>query len=180
MTETQLSLIENALKIEAEQRRNPSSMQGVTSSVASQHSPASGPVMGDWLRVPHAPLAGDSLSFHLPLHRALAKCVRSICSVVVPESIRTANPKAWWKIPVLDDQQNITTNSDLALSLLNHPLVPVIRSTLRSSNCRVVWMAGPDCSPQEAQRRRVRSRAVSANIAVFISQTPILMRCLKA
>jgi len=156
MTEAQLGLIESAfLNSDGSQRLNSS---GVTPGSSN------GAIMGDWLRVPHSPLAGDSLSFHLPLHRALAKCVQSICSVLVPESVRSANPGGWWKIPVLDEELNgswadLTSNSQ-------HPLVPLIRSTLRSSNCRVVWTGGPDCTPQDAQRRRSRSRNVSANIAV--------------
>lgn len=130
LTEPQLTMLENALRVDESMR--------------------------DWLRVPHSPLGGDALSFHLPLHRALAKCVRNICSSVVPESVRTTNPSGWWKIPVLDD------------SLENgvHPLVPLLRPTLRSANCRVHWVSGPDCTPQEAQRRRARSRSVSAAIAV--------------
>jgi hypothetical protein len=28
-----------------------------------------------------------------------------------------------------------------------HPLAPLIRPTMKSANCRVVWAAGPDCTP---------------------------------
>jgi hypothetical protein len=160
MTEAQLTLIENALKVEAARRQENASLNGSLGRTFS----STGPVIGDWLRVPHSPLAGDSLSFHLPLHRALAKCVKSISSIVVPEATREANPATWWKIPVLDDYQG-GVSSD-STNTIHHPLVPLIRTTLRSSNCRVVWSAGPDCTPQEAQRRRSRSRTVSANIAV--------------
>lgn len=176
MTEAQLTLIENALKVEAAQRQEQRYLlQGGN---PLKQLPSTGPVIGDWLRVPHSPLAGDSLSFHLPLHRALAKCVRSICSVVVPAAFVSANPNSWWKIPVLDDSSRSSDST-----LLHHPLVPLIRSTLRSSNCRVVWSSGPDCTPQEAQRRRSRSRSVSANIAVAkvihsLADHPI--RCLAA
>jgi Proteolysis_6 C-terminal len=177
MTETQLSLIESALKAEGAERLHRSSELGHVSTQVS----AGGTVMGDWLRVPHSPLAGDSLSFHLPLHRGLAKSVRSICSAVVPQDIRNANPNNWWKIPVLDEEKP-AVSSDVSI-LPTHPLVPLIRSTLRSSNCRVVWTSGPDCSPQEAQRRRSRSRNVAANIAVAkvihsLADHPI--RCLAA
>lgn len=176
MTESQLTLIENALKVEAAQL-NDQPVLGVHTVAATKAPPTVGPVMSDWLRVPHSPLAGDALSFHLPLHRALAKCIKSVCSVVVPDAIVTANPYSWWKIPVLDDISPDPTG------LLLHPLVPLIRATLRSSNCRVVWSAGPDCTPQEAQRRRSRSRTVSANIAVAkvlhsLADHPI--RCLAA
>lgn len=180
MTEAQLTLIENALKLEAAQRLEQQSLF-FTGDVLKQL-PSAGPVIGDWLRVPHAPLAGDSLSFHLPLHRALAKCVKCICSVVIPEQVVASNPDGWWKIPVLDDTQSSGSYSDLKC-LPRNPLVPLIRTTLRSSNCRVVWSAGPDCTPQEAQRRRSRSRSVSASIAVAkvihsLADHPI--RCLAA
>ena len=157
MTEAQLTLIENALRVEVSLRRSdPEANQGGASI-------QTGPLIGDWLRVPHSPLGGDSLSFHLPLHRALAKCVRSICAVVVPPGFRSTYPSSWWKLPVLDDNQDVTSDSS---GLPQHPLVPVIRSTLRSANCRVNWSDGPDCTPPEAQRRRSRSRGVSANIAI--------------
>jgi Putative zinc finger in N-recognin (UBR box) len=179
MTEAQLTLIENALKLEAAQQLEYHQSFGVIDS-ASKPSLIPGPIMGDWLRVPHSPLAGDSLSFHLPLHRALAKCVKSICSVIVPEEVIVANPNSWWKIPILDQQ--INSHLDQA-GLVLHPLVAVIRPTLRSSNCRIVWTAGPECNSQEAQRRRLRSRTVSANIAVAkvihsLADHPI--RCLAA
>ena len=171
MTESQLNLIENSLKIEGVLR------SAISPAVSS---PTSGAVMGDWLRVPHSPLAGDSLSFHLPLHRALAKTIKSLCGVVVPESIRNSDTLGWWKLPIFDTASN---TADLNGGIFQHPLVPLIRPILRSSNCRVVWSAGPDCSSQEAQRRRARSRTVSANIAVAkiihsLADHPI--RCLAA
>jgi hypothetical protein len=162
MTEAQLVLLENALRAEDAERHHLALARGGGAAPprASAGAAAAAPVMGDWLRVPHSPLAGDSLSFHLPLHRALAKCVKSLCGMVVPLATREANPGGWWKLPVLDSVLEPESNSK------QHPLVPLIRSTLRTSNCRVVWTAGPDCSAQEAQRRRSRSRTVSANIAV--------------
>lgn len=182
MTENQLGLIENALKIEAEMRNHRLASSGLAmgSMDGGDASPSAGLVMGDWLRVPHSPLAGDSLSFHLPLHRALAKSVRSICSIVVPDAIRNANPSTWWRIPVLDED---AVPDERTSSFPLHPLVPLIKPTLRSSNCRVVWMLGPDCTPHEAQRRRARARNVSANIAVTkvihsLADHPI--RCLAA
>lgn len=178
MTEAQLNLIESALRIESAQRQYRAAEQGP----GGPQTPMTCPVMGDWLRVPHSPLAGDSLSFHLPLHRALAKTVRSMCAVVVPEISRLGNPLSWWKLPVLDEVYSNGGAEQSSISL-QHPLVPLIRPTLLSSNCRVVWSAGPDCSPQEAQRRRARSRTVSANIAVAkiihsLADHPI--RCLAA
>jgi len=161
MTESQLNLIENSLRLEGAHRRIRN--DGMPSTAAAS-SPTSGAVMGDWLRVPHSPLAGDSLSFHLPLHRALAKTIKSLCAVVVPESIRNSDALGWWKLPVVDCVSD-TSDSD-GNTLMQHPLVPLIRPILRSSNCRVVWSAGPECTSQEAQRRRERSRTVSANIAV--------------
>ena len=166
MTEAQLDLIEGSLLVGTD--------IGSLSADA-----VSGAVMGDLLRVPHSPLAGDSLSFHLPLHRALARSVRSMCGVVVPESVRRDDSSSWWKLPVLDD----TNGVEAIGNAINHPLVPVIKPTLRSSNCRVVWAAGPDCSPEEAQQRRSRSRRVSAYIAVakiIHSLADHPMRCLAA
>mmetsp|Transcript_26458 Transcript_26458/g.74018 ORF Transcript_26458/g.74018 Transcript_26458/m.74018 type:complete len:3261 (+) Transcript_26458:550-10332(+) len=173
MTEAQLDLIESALRTEGNERQ----YRAASNASGTIAGPTSGAVMGDWLRVPHSPLGGDSLSFHLPLHRAIAKIVQSACSVVVPESSRENNANGWWKIPVLDGD-----NSGDISSYNQHPLVPLIRPILRGSNCRVVW-ASPDCSPQEAQRRRARSRTVSANIAVAkiihsLADHPI--RCLAA
>ena len=183
MTEIQLDLIESALKFEGTQRQLKSTglIKDGVSNFAGGTSLTSGAVMGDWLRVPHSPLAGDSLSFHLPLHRALAKTVRSLCGVVVPESVRSNDAHGWWKLPVLDIVTG--TAADSSANSFQHPLVPLIRPILRSSNCRVVWSAGPDCSAQEAQRRRSRSRTVSANIAVAkiihsLADHPI--RCLAA
>ena len=160
MTEIQLTLIENALRVEAAHRQEQRAKSLATNQT--RGTPSSAPVLCEWLRVPHSPLAGDSLSFHLPLHRALAKCIKSICSVAVPEEFISVRKDDWWKIPILDDSQAL----DPSNQLLSHPLVPLIRSTLRTSNCKVVWSGGPDCTPQEAQRRRSRSRALSANIAV--------------
>lgn len=178
MTEAQLNIIESTMRIEGSQGQYHSSAHSSETPQAAMKSP----VLGDWLRVPHSPLAGDSLSFHLPLHRALAKTVRSMCAIVVPESERTNNSQSWWKLSVLDEISALS-GPESALGTNYHPLVPLIRPTLRSSNCRVVWSAGPDCTPQEAQRRRSRSRSVSANIAVAkiihsLADHPI--RCLAA
>jgi hypothetical protein len=182
MTEAQLDLIESALRLEGTQRQCKSGglrNDGVPSPTNAS-SLTSGALMGDWLRVPHSPLAGDSLSFHLPLHRALAKTIRSLCAVVVPEATRSDDSKGWWKLPILDKAMS---RSETISSYVQHPLVPLIRPILRSSNCRVVWAAGPVCTPQEAQRRHARSRTVSANIAVAkiihsLADHPI--RCLAA
>lgn len=174
MTEAQLVLIENALRVEDTLRQS-----------EPKHSMPPGPLIGDWLRVPHSPLGGDSLSFHIPLHRSIAKCVRSMCAVAVPESYRLQHTGTWWKLPVLDEPYGGTSmeSHDNFSIIPHHPLIPLFRSTLRSSNCRVTWSAGPDCSPQDAQRRRARSRAVSAHIAVAkvlhsIADHPL--RCLAA
>mmetsp|Transcript_1634 Transcript_1634/g.2573 ORF Transcript_1634/g.2573 Transcript_1634/m.2573 type:complete len:2448 (-) Transcript_1634:7099-14442(-) len=177
MTEAQLELLESALRMEEAQYQNRAGTPG-----SSNTATRSGPLMGDWLRVPHSPLSGDSLSFHLPLHRALAKSVRTLCSVVVPESVRNENPKGWWKLPVLDEDYGSNPSTEYA-SIRQHPLVALIRPTLRSSNCRVVWSSGPDCSQADAQKRRSRAKNVSAAIAAgkiihTIADHPI--RCIAA
>jgi Proteolysis_6 C-terminal len=182
MTEAQLDLIESALRLEGAQRQYMAGgfhRDGAPSATTAGNL-TSGALMGDWLRVPHSPLVGDSLSFHLPLHRALAKTVRSLCAVVVPESSRNDDSRGWWKLPVLDKAMSA---SESISSNGQHPLVPLIRPILRSSNCRVAWADGPECTPQDAQRRRARSRTVSANIAVAkiihsLADHPI--RCLAA
>lgn len=183
MTEAQLSLIEGALRLEQSQRSlDPSSPSSVASTPASPGRAASGPpgtAMGDWLRVPHSPYGGDSLSFHLPLHRALARSVRSVCSVVVPDADRIADPGGWWLLPVLDDDLAPTADG----TTRQHPLAALLRPTLRPANCRVVWSAGPDCTPPEARARRSRSRSVSAAIAsakVAYSLADHPLRCLAA
>jgi len=158
MTEAQLALIENALKIEATKEQNYTKNQVPEGS-------SRGPLAADWLRVPHSPIGGDLLSFHLPLHRAVAKCVSSVCSSVVTEEQRASNPRSWWKLPALDGNYMSQEASESSL-LLRHPLIPLLKSTLRSSNCRINWSDGPDCTPTEAQNRRSRSRTVSANVAI--------------
>ena len=175
MTEAQLELIEGALRLEDALRYHRTSSGAFDESI-----PPSGPPMGDWLRIPHSPLGGDNLSFHLPLHRALAKSVLSMCYVVVPQSVRKSNTQSWWKLPVLD---NTFESTDQNLPGKQHPLASLIRSSLRSSNCRVVWAAGPDCTSSEAQQRRARAKNVSANIAaakIIHSLADHPLRCLAA
>lgn len=112
----------------------------------------------DWLRVPHSPMGGDALSFHLPLHRALAKCIFHSLTED--------------RIPILDDFEN-PENS----------LSSILKPTIRPQNCRVVWSTGPDCSTQEAQRRRSRSRHIGGLIAgakVIHSLADHPIRCLAA
>lgn len=172
MTEAQLELIESALRLEGAHRQHRT--VGTEGEV-----PRSGPAMADWLRIPHSPLGGDTLSFHLPLHRSLAKCVRSVCYVPVPPSIRKSDPQGWWKIPVLDDDYRARSSEQSG----NNALAVLIRPTLRSSNCRVAWSAGPDCSSTEAQKRRSRAKNVSANIAsakIVHSLADHPIRCLAA
>lgn len=174
MTEAQLDLIESALRLEGAQRQHRTI--GTDGEV-----PRSGPAMADWLRIPHSPLGGDTLSFHLPLHRSLAKCVRSMCYVAVPESVRKSDPNGWWKIPILDDDYDSRSFDQQAGATT--ALATLIRPTLRSSNCRVAWSAGPDCTSVEAQKRRSRAKNVSANIAsakIIHSLADHPIRCLAA
>ena len=63
MTEAQLSLIEMALK-NGEEVKYPENT-------------TPGAIMQDWLSVPHSPLIGNYFLFYLPLHRALAKTIKS-------------------------------------------------------------------------------------------------------
>jgi len=177
MTEAQLDVIENSLRLEGSHRQI--RMNRYDNNESSKNRPA----MGDWLRIPHSPLGGDTLSFHLPLHRSIAKCIRSICYIAVPESIRRSDPNGWWKLPVLDDVCDATDQHGNGSAVTTHSLAALIRPTLRSSNCRVVWSAGPDCTSSEAQRRRSRAKNVSATIAsakIIHSLADHPLRCLAA
>ena len=166
MTEIQLEMIENAIRIEQSQYQ----LNGA----------GRGTIMADWLRVPHSPHAGDTLSFHLPLHRSFARNIRSLCSLVVPETLRERDP-FWWLLPTIDCSQSSTQNA--SSEPLEHPLSALLRPSLRSSNCRVTWAAGPECNSEEAQRRRSRARAVSAAITaskIIHSLCDHPLRCLAA
>lgn len=167
MTESHLEVIENALRAEQSVDRNGSGR---------------GTIMGDWLRVPHSPHGGACLSFHLPLHRSFARNVRSVCTMVVPDSLRDDDPENWWKIPVLDCDAG-TLKNRTNKEIMEHPLSTLLRPALRTSNCRITWSTGPDCNSEEAQRRRSRSRAISAAIAsakVIHSICDHPLRCLAA
>ncbi len=166
MTESHLEIIESAIRIEQSQHRLSGSGRGT--------------IMGDWLRVPHSPHAGDCLSFHLPLHRSMARNIRAMCSYEVSEKVRESQP-SWWQLPVLDNDSLM--QNDVASDTLDHPLCALLRPTLRSSNCRITWSAGPECNSEEAQRRRSRSRAISSAIAsakVVHSLCDHPLRCLAA
>ena len=164
MTESHLDIIESAMRIEESQHRLSGSGRGA--------------IMGDWLRVPHSPHAGDSFSFHLPLHRSFARNIRSLCALSIPEDLRTDSPFTWWQIPVLDD-----VSMSAVGDMFDHPLCHVLRPTLRSSNCKITWTSGPECTSEEAKSRRARSKAISAAIAsakVIHSLCDHPLRCLAA
>lgn len=166
LTETHLEVIEAAIRIEQSQHILNGSGRG--------------PVAGDWLRVPHSPHGGDWFSFHLPLHRSLARNILSVCALIVPENLQQANPHSWWQLPTVDDSSDI---SDTNTESLDHPLCTLLRPTLKSSNCRVTWSAGPECTSEEAQRRRSRSGTIAAAIAaskVIHSLCDHPLRCLAA
>lgn len=172
MTEAQLSLIEHALAMEEED------FQRTTPEDARRES-----VMGDWLKVPHSPLAGDCLSFHLPLHRAIARALKSLCAAIVPLEERT---DGWWHLPLLDSSvpESTSSPSPAARIISLHPLATLLQPTLHSRNCRVVWSSGPtDQSPSESRSRRHRSRSISSAIAaakVVHSLCDHPLRCLAA
>ncbi|KAL7473331.1 hypothetical protein ACHAXS_013787 [Conticribra weissflogii] len=144
-----------------------------------------GVLMGDWLKVPHSPLAGDGFSFHLPLHRALARSIRCYCSAVVPTQERVQNPDKWWRLPLLDDDDDFAS-SDVSMSGIifkQDNLSSLVRPTHKSANLRVMWSSGPECSPPEAQLRRSRSRMMSnllASTKVIHSLCDHPLRCIAA
>jgi hypothetical protein len=142
-----------------------------------------GPVMGDWLKVPHSPLAGDCFSFHLPLHRALARSVVCFCSSVVPTEERLEAPDTWWRLPLLDDDDDFASDPSSDASFKQDSLSLLLRSTHKSSNFRVVWSSGPECSTPEAQLRKSRARMLSALLAstkVVHSLCDHPLRCIAA
>lgn len=124
-----------------------------------------GPVMGDWLKVPHSPLAGDCFSFHIPLHRALARSIVCFCSVVVPADERIEMPDTWWRLPILDQDDDFASDPAYDASFKQDSLSSLLRSTYKTSNFRVVWSSGPECSTPEAQLRKSRARLLSALLA---------------
>jgi hypothetical protein len=124
-----------------------------------------GPVMGDWLKVPHSPLAGDCFSFHIPLHRALARSIVCFCSVVVPTDERIEMPDTWWRLPILDQDDDFASDPAYDASFKQDSLSSLLRSTHKTSNFRVVWSSGPECSTPEAQLRKSRARLLSALLA---------------
>ena len=79
--------------------------------------------MQNWLRVPHSPYYGDALSFHIPLHRAVAKCVLAMCAVPVSLHRRQSDIN-WWHIPVLDCSDSLESH---------------LMSSINAENCRVTW-----------------------------------------
>ena len=144
-----------------------------------------GPVMGDWVKVPHSPLAGDCFSFHLPLHRAFARSILCFCSAIVPAEERSQNPNNWWRLPLLDDDDEFASDDNSADGIMfkQDSLSALVRSTHKSSNFRVVWSSGPECSTPEAQLRKSRSRLMSSLLAstkVVHSLCDHPLRCIAA
>ena len=169
ISENTLDLIELALKKDEEEERHQNTTPGA--------------IMGDWLRVPHSPLMGNSLSFHLPLHRAFAKTIKSFCAVSVSETIRNGNPLEWWKIPLLDIEERHEMDKVGEHFPEIHTLVELLKPTIGIRNCNVTWGGGPDCTRTEAQSRRMRKQAVSSAIAaakVTHSLCDHPLRCLAA
>lgn len=142
-----------------------------------------GPVMGDWLKVPHSPLAGDCFSFHLPLHRALARSIMCYCSTIIQMDERLEKPDFWWRLPLLDDDDDFASNSSSDASFKQDSMSALVRITHKSSNFRVVWSSGPECSTPEAQLRKSRARMLSALLAstkVVHSLCDHPLRCIAA
>jgi hypothetical protein len=175
LPEAKLALLEAALLHE----RTKLSRSAESFGICSSH----GPVMGDWLKVPHSPLAGDGFSFHLPLHRALARSILCYCSTVVPSEEQIKMPFSWWRLPVLDDDDDFASDPSSDASFKQDSLSALVRVTHKSSNFRVVWSSGPDCSSPEAQLRKSRARMMSALLAstkVVHSLCDHPLRCIAA
>jgi len=177
LPEAKLSLLEAAILHERTKLSQSAQSYGTSSS--------HGPVMGDWLKVPHSPLAGDGFSFHLPLHRSLARSILCFCSAVVPTEERQDTPDTWWRLPLLDDDDDFASDPSEAAGIVfkQDSMSALVRSTHKSSNFRVVWSSGPECSAPEAQLRKSRSRMLSALLAstkVVHSLCDHPLRCIAA
>ena len=85
---------------------------------------------------------GDSLTFYLPLHRAFASCAKSYCRIAVPDGVRVAHPRKWWKIPAIDELNDSDSGTPMRcpaaeVAMTSNPIANLLRGSLRSSNCRV-------------------------------------------
>ena len=104
---------------------------------------------------------------------------------MVSEEERADCPESWWKLPLFDDGDDFLTvgGDSTGVVLKQDSLSAVLRPTHRSSNFRVVWSAGPDCSTPEAQLRKSRLRMLSSQLAstkVVHSLCDHPLRCIAA
>lgn len=103
---------------------------------------------------------------------------------------RNENPDTWWRLPLLDDDDDFVSDpkssspeGDIGIVFRQDSLSALVRSTHKSSNFRVVWSSGPECSSHEAQLRKSRSRMLSALLAstkVVHSLCDHPLRCIAA
>ncbi len=113
-----------------------------------------------WLRVPHSPYGGSPLSFHIPLHRAIARCILAICSVPIPNIERKTNPD-WWRVPILDDMETL----EMTLS-----------DSINPENCIVTWQNPSE--DRQARKIRVSTRIAMAKVRHSLADHPL--RCIAA
>jgi len=109
------------------------------------------------IRVTHSPLAGDRLSLHIHLHRAIARAVRSLCSV--PSDPTSSND---WRIPVLDDPDLFSL---------------CVGSVTTTKNLKVHWTSDV---PPEGDSRAVKAAAHVATAKIVHSLLDHPLRCLVA
>ena len=104
----------------------------------------------------------------------------------MPTEERLQNPDTWWRLPLLDDDDDFASpdnSSTSGIIFKQDSLSMLVRPTHRSSNFRVVWSSGPECSTLEAQLRRSRSRMISlllASTKVAHSLCDHPLRCIAA
>ena len=85
--------------------------------------------------------------------------LRKMAETHLTEEERADCPEGWWKLLLFDDGDDFLTVGDdsTAVVFKQDSLSAVLRPTHKSSNFRVVWSAGPDCSTPEAQKALVPS-----------------------
>ena len=121
--------------------------------------------MQEWLRVPHSPYGGDALSFHLPLHRSVAKSILTMCAIPISLEEREKNEK-WWHVPLLDDPEVLET---------------ILSTSVFPDNCIVIWQNSANEQIQSEQMQRqvhVAVKIATAKVLHSLADHPL--RCIAA
>jgi len=123
-----------------------------------------------WLRVPHNPYGGDPLSFHLPLHRAVAKAVLAMCAVPISIEQRTHDDD-WWRIPIIDSLSLCSEEKNE-----NDALFAILQHAVHPSNCIVAWNMPNEHT--HARQCALATHIACAKVRHSLSDHPL--RCIAA